>query len=167
MKKFLKLFLTSFLKESPLIPMILWKLINFMISSWWTPIQLKLLIILIKTILKGLLFPNIKFSESWPLLIEIKKPFTCKAFSQPFHPMSYNYMDYMDYMDAWYNMLYLQSYQHSWFIQFSRNYNTKYPAWFQKWWTFFSLLDSIFPLEIQEKFNFYKSKTSSQSITQD
>ena len=59
-----------------------------------------------------------------------QKPFTCKAFSQPFHPMSYNYMDYMD---AWYNMFYLQSYQHSWFIQFSRNCNTKFPAWFKKW----------------------------------
>ena len=35
-----------------------------------------------------------------------------------------------------------------------------------KWWTFFGLLDSIFPLEIQEKFNFYKCKTSSQSISQ-
>ena len=92
-----------------------------------------------------------------------QKPFTCKAFSQPFHPMSYNYMDYMD---AWYNMFYLQSYQHSWFIQFSRNCNTKFPAWFQKWWTFFGLLDSIFPTDIQEKFNFYKSKTSSQNINQ-
>ena len=39
-------------------------------------------------------------------------------------------------------------------------------AWFQKWWTFFGLLDSIFPPDIQEKFNFYKSKTSSQNITQ-
>ena len=36
-----------------------------------------------------------------------QKPFTCKAFSQTFHPMSYNYIDYMN---AWYNMLYLQSY---------------------------------------------------------
>ena len=35
-----------------------------------------------------------------------------------------------------------------------------------KWWTFFGLLDSIFLHEIQEKFNFYKNKTSSQSITQ-
>ena len=92
-----------------------------------------------------------------------KKPFTCKAFSQLFHPISYNYIDYMD---AWYNMFYLLSYQHSWFIQFSRNCNTKFPAWFKKWWTFFSLLDSIFPLETQEKFNFYKKKASSQSITQ-
>ena len=63
-------------------------------------------------------------------------------------------------------MFYLQSYQHSWFIQFSNNCNTKFPAWFQKWWTFFCLLDSIFPPEIQEKINFYKSKTSFESITQ-
>ena len=49
-------------------------------------------------------------------------------------------------------MFYLKSYQHSWFIQFSRNYNTKFFAWFKKWWTFFGLLDSIFPLEIQEKY---------------
>ena len=42
----------------------------------------------------------------------------------------------------------------------------QFPAWFQKWWTFFGLLDSIFPLEIQEKFNFCKSKTLSWSITQ-
>ena len=63
-------------------------------------------------------------------------------------------------------MFYLQSYQHSWFIQFSRNYNTKFFAWFKKWQTFFGLLDSLFPPKIQEKFNFYKSKTSSQSITQ-
>ena len=48
-----------------------------------------------------------------------QKPFTCKAFSQTFHPMSYNYIDYMN---AWYNMSYLQSYQHSWFIQFSRGF---------------------------------------------
>ena len=92
-----------------------------------------------------------------------KKPFTCKTFSQPFYPMSYNYINYMD---AWYNMFYLQSYQHSWFIQFSRRCNAKFPTLFQNWWTFFCLLDSIFPFEIQEKFNIYKSKTSSQSITQ-
>ena len=78
-----------------------------------------------------------------------KKPFTCKVFSKHFHPMSYNYMDYMD---AWYNMFYLQSCQHSWFIQFSRNRNTKFPTWFKKWWTFFGLIDSIFPPKIQEKF---------------
>ena len=63
-------------------------------------------------------------------------------------------------------MFYLQSYKHSWFIQISRGYNAQYPTWFKKWWTFFGLLDSIFPPKIQEKFNFYKSKTSSQSITQ-
>ena len=84
-----------------------------------------------------------------------KKPFTCKAFSQPFHLMSYNYIDYMD---VWYNMFYLQSYQNSWFIQFSRNCNTKFSLWFKKRWTFFGLLDSIFPLEVQEKFDFYRKK---------
>ena len=92
-----------------------------------------------------------------------KNPSLARHLVNLFHPMSYNYIDYMD---AWYNMFYLQSYQHSWFIQFSRNCYTKFPAWFKKWWTFFGLLDSIFPPEIQEKFNFYKSKTSSQSITQ-
>ena len=54
-----------------------------------------------------------------------KKPFTCKAFSQPFHPMSYNHIDYMY---AWYNMFYLQSYHHSWFIQFSRGCNASFPT---------------------------------------
>ncbi|KAJ9672781.1 hypothetical protein PVL29_026132 [Vitis rotundifolia] len=92
-----------------------------------------------------------------------QKPFTSKTFSHPYHPISNNFIDYMD---AWYNMFYLQSYQHSWFIQFSRNCNTQFPAWFQKWWTFFGLLDSIFPPDIQEKFEFYKKKTSSQPITQ-
>ena len=77
--------------------------------------------------------------------------------------MSYNFIDYMN---AWYNMFYLQSYQHSWFIQFSRGYNAKFTAWFQKWWIFIGILDSIFPPKIQEKINFYKSKTLSQSITQ-
>ena len=62
-------------------------------------------------------------------------------------------------------MFYLQSYRHSWFIQFSRGCNIKFSAWFQKW-TFFSLLESIFLHEIQEKSNFYKSKTSTQSISQ-
>ena len=75
-----------------------------------------------------------------------KKPFTCKAFSKHFHPMSYSYIDYMD---VWYNMFYLQSYQNSWFIQFSRNCNTKFSLWFKKWWTFFGLIDSIFPPKIQ------------------
>ncbi|KAJ9702934.1 hypothetical protein PVL29_004607 [Vitis rotundifolia] len=92
-----------------------------------------------------------------------QKPFTSKTFSQPYHPMSYNYIDYMD---AWYNMFYLQSYQHSWFIQFSRNCNTQFLAWFKKWWTFFGLLDSIFPPDIQEKFEFYKKNTSSQPFSQ-
>ncbi|KAJ9698244.1 hypothetical protein PVL29_007366 [Vitis rotundifolia] len=92
-----------------------------------------------------------------------QKPFTSKTFSQPYHPMSYNYIDYMD---AWYNMFYLQNYQHSWFIQFSRTCNFQFPAWFQKWWTFFGLLDSIFPPDIQEKFEFYKKRTSSQPFTQ-
>ena len=63
-------------------------------------------------------------------------------------------------------MFYLQSYQHSRFIQFSRNCNTKFPAWFKKWLTFFGLLHSIFSPDIQEKFEFYKKNTSSQSITQ-
>ena len=77
--------------------------------------------------------------------------------------MSYNCINYMD---VWFNMFYLQSYQHSWFIQFSRRCNAKFSAWFQRWWTFFGLLDSIITPKIQEKFSFYKSKTSSQSITQ-
>ena len=92
-----------------------------------------------------------------------QKRFTCKAFSQPFHLMSYNYIDYVN---AWYNIFYLQSYQHSWFIQLSRGCNAQFLAWFKKWWTFFGLLNSIFPPEVQEKLNFYKIKTSSQSITQ-
>ena len=87
-----------------------------------------------------------------------KLSFLCKAFSESFHPMSHNYIDYMN---VWYNMFYLQSYKHLWLIQFSRKCNTKFPTWFKKLWTFFGLLDYIFPLEIQEKFNFYKSKTSS------
>ena len=125
MKRFLKLFLTSFLNESTSIQMILWKLVNSMSSFWWTPIQLKLLITLIKTILRGLLFSKCQILRVITTADYNKKPFTCKAFSQPFHPMSYNYIDYMD---AWYNMFYLQSYQHSWFIQFSRNCNTKFPT---------------------------------------
>ena len=92
-----------------------------------------------------------------------QKPFTYKVFSQIFHPMSYNYIDYLN---VWYNMFHLQSYQHSWFIQFSRGCNAQFLVWFKKWWTFFGLLDSIFSHEIQEKFNFYKRKTSSQSINQ-
>ena len=56
MKRFLKFFLTYFLKESTSIQIILWKPVNSMSSSCWTSIQLKLLITLIKTILRGLLF---------------------------------------------------------------------------------------------------------------
>ena len=58
-----------------------------------------------------------------------KIPFTCKGFSQHFHPMSYNYIDYMD---AWYNMFYLHNYQHLWFIKFFRGCNVKFPTWFKK-----------------------------------
>ena len=77
--------------------------------------------------------------------------------------MSFNYIDYMDVR---YNMIYLHSYQHSWFMQFSRGRNAKFLAWFKKQWNFFGLLETLFSLEIQEKFNFYKSKTSTQSVTQ-
>ena len=58
-----------------------------------------------------------------------KKPFTYEVFRQPFHPMSFNYIDYMDVR---YNMIYLHSYQHSWFMQFSRGRNAKFLAWFKK-----------------------------------
>ena len=74
--------------------------------------------------------------------------------------------NYIGYVDAWYNIFYLQSYQHSWFIQFSRGCNAKFPVRFKKWWTFVGLLKSIIPPKIQEKFNFYTSKTSTQYITQ-
>ena len=130
-----------------------------MSSSYLTLIQLKLLITLIKNNPKRIAFTKCQILKVMSIADwNKKKPFTCKMFSWPFHHMSYNCIDYMD---VWYNMFYLQSYQHSWFIQFSRRCNAKFFAWFQRWWTFFGLLDSIITPKIQEKFSFYKSKTSS------
>lgn len=41
--------------------------------------------------------------------------YTEKTFSQPYFPSSYSYIDYQK---AWFNVLFLQPYNHSWFLHF-------------------------------------------------
>ena len=87
-----------------------------------------------------------------------KKPFTCKGFSQPFHPMSYNYIDYMDVLGTiCFICTTINTYGLLSFLEVAM---LNFLLGLKKWWTFFIILESIFPFEIQEKFNFYKSKTS-------
>ena len=64
--------------------------------SWLILIQSRLLIVLIETILRELHSPNVKFLRVMTIADWNKKPFTYEVFRQPFHPMSFNYIDYMD-----------------------------------------------------------------------
>ena len=71
-------------------------------------------------------------------------PYTEKTFSKPFVPHSYSYRDYQM---AWFNVIWYQNYEYSWFIQFFQNaHKIHYPFWFIKGWKILGSTKDIFPV---------------------
>ncbi|ESQ33195.1 hypothetical protein EUTSA_v10005609mg, partial [Eutrema salsugineum] len=71
---------------------------------------------------------------------------TSKTFSQPgFVLPGYTYVDYMQ---AFFRVLYLRPYDHSWFLSFDQRFNKHVPGWFNEWWHWFGPIDQIYPPEI-------------------
>ena len=79
-----------------------------------------------------------------------------KMFSRIHNPQIYTYYDYID---AWYNTLFLQPYQHSWFFWFKKGIFLKFPSWFVKWFYDVGPLPSIFPQQVQEMLQYFKDNT--------
>ncbi|RDX87438.1 hypothetical protein CR513_31087, partial [Mucuna pruriens] len=72
--------------------------------------------------------------------------FEQKSFSRSFLPQ---HSTYYDYMDVWYH-----------FIWFRRGISLKFPRWFIKWFIDFEPVPTIFPLEINETYNYFGEKSS-------
>ena len=80
--------------------------------------------------------------------------FTSKTFSEAFVPQTYHYMDYQT---AWYNTLFYEEFNHSWFIYFSKQC-PRLPRWFQtNWFDFFGPSPEILPKEIQDAYHYYQT----------
>ena len=41
---------------------------------------------------------------------------------------------------------------HSWFVNFDKDFNSKFPLWFIRWWTQFGLVVKIFPAPLKDCF---------------
>nr|KYP56455.1 polyprotein [Cajanus cajan] len=82
-----------------------------------------------------------------------------KSFSREFQPQHYTYYDYML---AWTNILYLQPKTHSWFFWFRRGISLKFPKWFLQWFQIWGPIREIFPPEVSEYYDYFKSKTTFQ-----
>ena len=68
--------------------------------------------------------------------------------------------NYYDYMDAFENVLFFQNenYDHSWFIQFDRNFKGRIPSWFLKWWEMFGSVPQNFPEPLQDALRYFSSR---------
>ncbi|GAB2265361.1 hypothetical protein Dimus_000422 [Dionaea muscipula] len=81
-----------------------------------------------------------------------------KRFSDP---ASYPAFNYQDYIHAWYYILLVRPYTHSWFIQFKKedpNTVWQMPVWFLDWWRLFGSTSVIFPTLIQTFYQTYKEE---------
>jgi len=68
--------------------------------------------------------------------------------------------NYYDYMDAFEKILFFQNvtYDHSWFIQFDKNFKGQIPSWFLKWWEMFGSTPQNFPEPLQDALRYFSSR---------
>ena len=75
-------------------------------------------------------------------------PYTEKTFSKPFVPHSYSYRDYQM---AWFNAIWYQNFEHSWFIKFCQNaHKIHYPFWVENFWISQRYIPWIFQIKEKE-----------------
>ena len=62
----------------------------------------------------------------------------------PSSPVPYSYHDYLT---AWFHFMLHQneSMSHSWFVNFDKNFNSRLPLWFSRWWNQFGSSSKNFP----------------------
>ena len=68
-------------------------------------------------------------------------------FSIPYQPPGFNYIDYQR---AWFNMFYLRTFDHSWFISFSEHCPRTFPSWFMEWWHYLGPTPAYYPTQITQ-----------------
>ncbi|KAL4627903.1 hypothetical protein ACB092_05G200100 [Castanea dentata] len=70
---------------------------------------------------------------------------------------------YYDYMDAFEKVLFFQNqkFNHSWFLMFSKDFESQTPSWFLKWWEMFGSIPQIFPEPLQDALRYFDSRCSS------
>ncbi|KAL4625478.1 hypothetical protein ACB092_05G029200 [Castanea dentata] len=73
------------------------------------------------------------------------------------------YHNYYDYMDAFEKVLFFQNqkFNHSWFLMFSKDFDSQTPSWFLKWWEMFGSIPQIFPEPLQNALRYFDSRCSS------
>ena len=88
------------------------------------------------------------------------KPLTLLKGSEPLY-------NYYDYMDAFEKVLFFQNKtcDHSWFIQFDRNFNSQIPSWFLKWWEMFGSVPQNLPEPLQDALRYFSSKFQTDKHT--
>lgn len=84
-----------------------------------------------------------------------KSLYNQKAFTREFKPQAY---DYWDYQKAWFNIMLLRPYTHSWFIWFKRG-QAEFPYWFSEWFFFIWTNNNFFfHLLLRKPMNCSKAK---------
>ena len=75
--------------------------------------------------------------------------------------------NYYDYMDAFEKVLFFQNKtcDHSWFIQFDKNFNGQIPSWFLKWWEMFGSVPQNLPEPLQDALRYFGSKFQTNKHT--
>jgi hypothetical protein len=65
------------------------------------------------------------------------------------HTIPYSYHDYIN---AWYKILLYQNetFSHSWFLNFDKNFNGKFPLWFLRWWSYHGPVLELLPTQLQD-----------------
>jgi len=68
---------------------------------------------------------------------------------------------YHDYIEAWYKVFLYQneSFSHSWFINFDKNFKGVIPLWFHRWWQVHGPVNKIISEEIQEVIRYFSTVT--------
>ena len=88
------------------------------------------------------------------------RPLTLFKGSEPLY-------NYYDYMDAFEKVLFFQNktQDHSWFIQFDKNFNSQIPSWFLKWWEMFGSVPQNLPEPLQDALRYFSSKFQTDKHT--
>jgi hypothetical protein len=66
---------------------------------------------------------------------------------------------YHDYIEAWYKVFLYQneSFSHSWFINFDKNFKGVIPLWFHRWWQVHGPVNEILLEEVQESIRYFST----------
>jgi hypothetical protein len=66
---------------------------------------------------------------------------------------------YHDYIEAWYKIFLHQNdtFTHSWFINFDKNFKGSFPLWFNRWWQVHGPVNEIMPIEVQDAVRYFST----------